>query len=109
MVTEKATQMWQAVWTSLCDMAYHQKNIKEEIFIVPENYYDLYMWSKYDPNFDKLTLDYTWSKYNSVGEPSAVEKLRHIYVPRILFESLGVSTFFKVCFPNCQVSFWEDD
>ena len=114
MVTEAAIQKWQKVWTSLCDMAYHQKDVKEDVFIQPENYHDLYIWSKYDPNFDKLKLEHTWKKYNymvngSYIEPFKIEKLRHLYVPRILFEDLGISTFFDVCFPNCQVTFWEDD
>jgi len=42
-------------------------------------------------------------------DPVVVPELKEIYVPRILFTCLGVFTWFRHSFPNCQILFWEDD
>jgi hypothetical protein len=61
-------------------------------------------------NAVELTLDYTWEKYSKAhGDPYVVPELKNIYVPRSLFECLGVYAWFQHSFPNCVIEFWEDD
>lgn len=117
MVTESAIYKWQNTWKQLLDMAYHGKNITSSIFIQDSEseMLDLYVWSKNDPNFEKLTFEYMWKIYSQKRydsgkyiEPKEVPELTHIYVSGTLFRGVGVSSFMKMCFPNCVISFWED-
>jgi hypothetical protein len=93
--------MWQETWQKLCDMAYYRKNVVSE-FIV-DGLYDELLKLK---NLEELTLDFQWKNYQQL-KPLIIPELKYIYVPRILFESLGVYAWFKYSFPNCKIEFWE--
>lgn len=116
--SEETVKQWQDVWETLCDMCYHQKNVQESIITYPgqfelENELDLdalqqdhcdYYERRKPTNDEEITLDYTWKKYK--GEVSVVPELKKIYVPVSLFNSLGVKSWFRYCFPNCEISYW---
>jgi hypothetical protein len=115
MIPQETIQKWQGIWKEFLDMAYYRKNIKSEIFIQSHDFWDLYTWCRDEPDFDKLTLDYMWERYsfyrdsnNKRIEPVSVPELQHMYIPNLLFETIGIHTFMKTCFPNCEVTFWED-
>jgi hypothetical protein len=115
-VPQETTKKWQAVWQQICDMAYFRKNITDKL-VLPIN--DFTMLLKYKAshcvNFHELTFDYQWQKNSSIRdnnnyylEALVVPELKEIYVPRILFHSMGVFNLFKHSFPNCLILFWED-
>jgi hypothetical protein len=117
-IPEKTIEKWQSVWQHICEMAYHRNNITDQIQIYHNNDYETLMkYKNICPNdFEKLTLDYTWKKVSAVRDSNGeyidvqvVPELVYIYIPRILFETLGVYAWFKVSFPNCKIIFWEDD
>lgn len=93
--------MWQETWQKLCDMAYYRKNVVSE-FIVDGLYEEILKLK----NLEELTLDFQWKNYQEL-KPLIIPELKYIYVPRILFESLGVYAWFKYSFPNCKIEFWE--
>lgn len=116
MVPQEVIDEWQTIWTQLLDMAYYRKNIITEIY-TQKNFptcIQFYRWSKTDPDFDKLTFNFMWKQYSdqrfndSFLEPQPVPELERLVVPAILYECLGVHSFMKQCFPNCEVVFWED-
>lgn len=97
-------------------MAYYRKGIRTKIFVQPNNYHDLYVWSKSHSDFERLTFDYMWKSYSHLSgsnskyiEPTEVPEFESLFVPRILFDTLGVNTLFKKVFPNCEIQYWEDD
>lgn len=114
-VPKDVVEKWQATWRKLLDMAYHRKNIASQFWTENTHYDELYLWSRYARNFDKIQFETTWEKYDvkdSNGyyiDPQCIQEVELIYVPRILFETLGIKTFLETCFPNAQVSYWEDD
>jgi len=116
-VPQDVIDKWQAVWKRITDMAYFHSNIVDNISVTKHDYHTLLMYSRSRcSNFDKITLDYEWkfvSTFKNVDgsflEPMVVPELREIYVPRILFETMGVYSWFKHSFPNCTILFWEDD
>jgi hypothetical protein len=115
-VPQDVINKWQPIWQQICDMAYSRKNIVPTVSIEKFNYSDLLGYMLNSRNFDQITLDYTWkqttSRKNTDGTPVevfVVPELREIYVPRILFETLGVFQWFKHSFPNCSILFWEDE
>ncbi len=97
-------------------MSYHRRSLKEQIVVQPEDYDLIEKYKNTNPtDFDKLTLDYVWKEYsekrdsnNNFIEPQVVPELRYLFVPRVLFESLGVYTWFRHSFPNCVIMFWEN-
>jgi len=110
-IPQLTVEKWQILWQQICDMSYYRKNIVEEIKTDVSEYDDLYKYQ----NFNEITLEYIW-KFNSSfknvdGEylqALVVPELKNIYVPRFLFETLGVFEWFKYSFPNCKILFWED-
>jgi len=115
-VPQETVQKWQAIWQQICDMAYFRKNITDKVVIPMNDYTTIlkYKTSRYQ-NFHELTFDYQWQKNSSIRDESGyylealvVPELKEIYVPRILFQSMGVLNLFKHSFPNCLVLFWED-
>lgn len=103
-------QKWQDVWQHICEMAYERKNIVEKLIIEQDNPNEaaFYERNKCD-NEDKLTLEYTWANYSRTYKDAlVVPELKFIFVPRSLFECLGVYAWFKYSFPNCSICFWED-
>lgn len=107
---------WQFIWQKICDMAYSRKRISDRVLIEKFNYTELLNYMINSSNFEQITLDYIWkqvsSQKNSDGsyvEALIVPELKEIYVPRILFSTPGVFHWFKHSFPNCSISYWEDD
>ena len=90
---------WQSNWKRLLDMAYYRKDISESLV-----FDDLWV---YDKDFELITFEYTWSTYS--GEPQVVPELKRLRAPAALFDSLGTRTFMKMCFPNCELIFYEDE
>jgi len=107
---------WPAVWRTICEMSYYRNFLTDEIVIPMENYELLETYKNINPTeFHKLTLDHTWKQYSerrdmnsNFIEPQIVPELKYLFVPRILFDSLGVRSWFQFSFPNCKVEFWED-
>ena len=114
-VPQAIIDKWQAVWQQICDMAYHRKNVSTGIIVESIGYSEIMKYTINCKNFDLITLDHTWkqvsSTKNSDGSPLealVIPELLEIYIPRILFETLGVYQWFKHSFPNCVICFWED-
>jgi len=110
MIPEQSIKEWQSIWTQLLDMAYHRKNI---VTFFGTTFDFSESWRR-DPNFDKLTFDYTWEKYSRVKdengefiEPKIVPELTKLCVPVELFHCLGSEIFIKKCFPNAELIYWE--
>jgi len=96
--------MWQETWQRLCDMAYYRKNVVSE-FVVDGLLGDLEHELLESENIEELTLDFQWQKYQRL-KPLVIPELKYICVPKILFESLGVYSWFRYSFPNCKIEFW---
>ena len=111
------TKKWQLIWKHLCDMAYYRKNISSQLLIPIHDYGSLEkMKNSNSEKFYKMTLDYTWNKISkrrdpegNFIEPQVVPELTYMYVPRFLFEELGIYMWFKFSFPNCVIHFWEEE
>lgn len=115
-VPREVINKWQAVWQQICDMAYHRKNLSSKIIVDRIGYSELMKYTINSENFDLITLDHIWKQVSSTKnadgyplEALVIPELLEIYIPRILFETLGVFQWFKHSFPNCVISFWEDD
>lgn len=106
---EDVISEWKAVWSKLCDMAYKRQGIQEEVCVIPTSSNEVHFYERNTcHNYDELTLDYTWEKYSKeYRDVYTVPELKRIYVPRSLFECLGVYKWFEVSFPNCKIEFWE--
>lgn len=109
-------EQWQNTWRHLLDMTYHGTRIVEQLVVEYENYNELFDMRNYDPTFERVTFDYMWKEYSKLKdangrylEPRVVSELKNLHVPRILFDSLGVGPFIETCFPNCVVTYWEDE
>ena len=115
-VPQDIIDKWQNVWMQLCDMAYSRKDVSSTFSVEKFNYNELLTYMINSKNFDLITLDHTWKQVSSQRnpdgtpvEPLVVAELYEIYVPHIMFASLGVFQWFKYSFPNCTILFWEDD
>lgn len=92
---------WKSVWETICKMAYENEAPFEKIIIEPSEF----------SNNEENTLDYTWkaySKKHGSNMPGIVPEFKELYVPRILFENLGIYSWFRYSFPNCKVEFWKE-
>jgi hypothetical protein len=99
---------WTMFWTKLCDMAYFREGICSELKIHPEFTIEYNLKETFQfPNFNELTLDYTWNNPEIYKEALVVPELKTLYVPKCLFECLGVYKWFEYSFPNCEILFWE--
>jgi hypothetical protein len=107
---------WPVLWRTICEMSYHRSFLTDEIVVPIENYEVLEKYKNINPHeFYTLTLDYMWKQYSvrrdingNFIEPQIVPELKYLFVPRILFDSLGIRSWFQFSFPNCKVQFWED-
>jgi hypothetical protein len=100
---------WHAVWDHLLDMAYKRERIVEELVVVPTSENEGAFYSRNTcPNFKELTFDYSWKHYKTdMKDPLEVAELKKLHVPLSLFLDVGVLTFMRDVFPNCEVSYWE--
>lgn len=91
--------MWQSIWQQICEMAYENTNPVEKIIIEPTDFEDK----------EENTLTYTWKQYSKKHGPimpGVVYELKELYVPKSLFEDLGIYSWFRYSFPNCKISYW---
>lgn len=112
-VPQDIIEEWQAIWQQICDMTYHGKNIVDHVYTTPNDIGDVEKY-KNASNFELITLDHVWSLVSRCKDengrflqPRVVPELQEIYVPGILFETMGVYQWFKHSFPNCSILFWE--
>ena len=116
-VPQDIINKWQTVWKYITRMAYYRIDVVDNVSVTKHDYETLLKYSQSRcSNFDEITLDYEWTLVSRCKDetgtfrlPLVVPELREIYVPRILFETLGVYSWFKHSFPNCTILFWEDD
>jgi hypothetical protein len=117
-IPAEIVQKWQSVWKKICNMAYgDSSNISFVCVPLDEHEYReilKYKTEKY-VNYDQIMLDHMWQKISSVKdengnfpEAKVFPDLKEIYVPRVLFETMGVFQWFQHSFPNCTIMFWED-
>ncbi len=106
-----SVEFWKSIWKHICEMAYFRENIVETIVLPPENYDELKRYKS-----KEITLEHTWKSWSRLRDSNGayldaqvVPELKEIYVPRILFETIGVYAWFNHSFPNCSILFWEDD
>jgi hypothetical protein len=106
--SDEKINSWQSVWCQICDMAYLRQNITDKIYVKPESSLAaIHYANNTSPNADEITLDYTWEMYSKkYDDPQVVPEFKELYVPKALFETLGVTQWFKHSFPNCVVQFW---
>jgi hypothetical protein len=118
----ETVKAWQSIWEAICIAAYGDiYDIQEELIVNPEalivkdteiirddrEFVHTGIYNCRNPyNYYELTLDHTWKKFE--GEPKIVKSLRHLHVPRILFEDLGVRQWFAYSFPRCRVTYWDE-
>ena len=107
----KVVRKWQKIWHDLCEMSYNKGERVSSILIeFSKEEYDIFV-NAYNTNpseFDKICLERIWKRYDRV-EPKIVKELNSMYVPRILFETIGAYTWFAYSFPECKLKFWEED
>ena len=123
---EHTIEAWQQVWDIVCKMSYENTNICEKIITTPGFLHingklnndkteitHSHEYSRSQPlNTYFLTLDNIWkqySKFHGLKMVHVVPEFKELFVPRVLFDSLGVSNWFRYSFPNCKVTFWEED
>jgi hypothetical protein len=101
---------WQNVWKQLCTMAYTRENITDQLLIIPQSSNENTFYERNTcPNNEEITLDYTWKEFSKkYHDALVVPELKMIFVPRVLFECLGVYSWFKFSFPNCTIMFWDN-
>jgi hypothetical protein len=115
---------WKVVWDKVCRMAYENEKVVSAIQTYPdgatidlsaadmtERDHSIYYRNQSPANCDVITLDYTWKYYSTLYgsmTPNVVPEFKHLHVPRSLFESLGVHSWFRHSFPNCALTFWDD-
>lgn len=118
--------LWQSVWSTICDMCYHSKNIQEELITRPgifqfdndvvgwysESEQNTFYSKRYPFNDEQLFLDHVWKEYSKVAGPgfvpNVVPEFKRLHVPMCLYSTIGVDAWFATCFPNCKVTFWEN-
>lgn len=116
---------WKLVWSSICDMCYNNSNIREEIIAEPgtiqvdeelvlnasEKDHAQFYGRRYCINDEQLLLDTVWKEYSQKagigGTLHVVPEFKRLHVPANLYYTMGVDSWFRECFPNCKVTFWE--
>lgn len=125
--SEDTVHGWQQVWKAICKMCYEETSIEEEIITRPgfididdahisdtnniELTHTLYYNQRYPINEEVITLDYIWKQYSEKAgpgfTPKVVPEFKRLHVPGVLFYTLGVDSWFRHCFPNCKITFWD--
>ena len=87
-------------------MAYSRTDVRTSIVIPSRKI----VYSKY---FEECKLDHELKRIssakNTLGnfvEPLIVPELVYVKVPKVLFEEIGIYSWFKYSFPNCKIEFW---
>jgi hypothetical protein len=107
----KVVRKWQKLWHDLCEIAYHKgERVSSITTEFSEEEYAMFV-NAHNTNpaeLQRISLEIIWKRYGRT-EPNVVNELESIYVPRILFECLGVYPWFEYSFPNCKIEFWETE
>ena len=116
--------LWTGVWETICRMAYEEDYPKIESIITSPSYMIInglvslkksevqhveYYKKRIPANEYDITLDHMWKKYSKkygTKMPNVVPEFIQLHVPQQLFEDLGVLSWFKYSFPNCQITYW---
>jgi hypothetical protein len=105
-------KQWQDVWKKLCSLAYNNLDRETDKITVFSSVSEAEDDAFYERNSTRirnhhlLCFDQIWRSYDSMT-PTVNTTLRYIYVPRVLFDVLGINSFMKEVFPNCEVVFWK--
>lgn len=100
---------WRNVWNALCEMGYNPQATQYSSIVVRSetsdkddaNAYGFYTVS----NQHLICLNESWREYDR-KTPIINRELKYLYVPRVLFECLGVRNWFRHSFPECEVEYW---
>jgi hypothetical protein len=102
---------WQRAWRVICDMAYDSNAIQYETITIHSDDSDREDARAYGgytvQNQHLICLDEVWRSYDKKA-PFVNKTLKQVYVPRVLFNCLGVQNWFKFSFPNCEVHYWPE-
>jgi len=123
-LSKETVDKWRSVWTSICEMCYNNKNIQEEIIVTPgdiqideelilnadEIQHTQFFAFRYCLNEEDILLDTVWKEYSRIAGPDNLYKIpefKRLHVPAYLYYTIGVNSWFRECFPNCKVTFWQ--
>jgi hypothetical protein len=102
---------WQKVWRVICDMAYRPSATQHEeimIYSSDSDRDDSIAYSGHTvQNQHLICIDEVWRSYDK-EKPFINKNLKCLYVPRPLFYCLGVHSWFKFSFPNCEIVYWPE-
>lgn len=122
---EETVDKWIDVWSTICEMCYNGSLITESITVLPgsiqideelslnpseKEHCEIYRMRDF-LNHEVISLDHTWKKFSNEAGPRnllVIPEFKNLYVPRCLFDSLGVKQWFRYCFPDCKVTYWEN-
>lgn len=119
---EITIEAWQSVWDHVCKMAYEGTDICESIITRPgvmtingKKVFDKrerthsQEYARLQPiNTYFLTLDNMWKQYSDYyPEVKVIPEFKKLIVPYALYQSLGITQWFRYSFPNCEVIYWE--
>lgn len=116
---------WQEVWNKICRMAYENTDICERIItrpgvmhvngrVIPDKRESAHSqeYNRKEPvNSYFLTLDNIWKQYSTLYKTQAlyiVPDFKELIVPHALYDCFGVQSWFRHCFPNCKVYYWDE-
>lgn len=112
MIDQQSVSEWQTMWTSLLNMTYYGRDIVSSIDTTNISVYR--SWVN-EENFEEVTFEHMWKEFSKLKdtdgkcvEPQVVHELKKLHVPLFLFQCLGCFVFMKHCFPDCEVTYWED-
>lgn len=121
---EETVDKWRDVWSTICEMCYNGNRIAKSIIVLPgsiqideelslnpseQDHCEIYRMRDWS-NDNVITLDHTWKKFSKTAGPRnllVVPEFKELHVPKSLFDSLGVTQWFRHCFPNCKVTYWD--
>jgi len=102
---------WQNVWKVVCEMGYNPEAVQYTSIAVHSDVSDKEDVKAYGyytvQNQHLICLDTVWRDYDRLV-PFVNKNLKSIYVPRVLFNCMGVVNWFYYSFPNCEVKFWDE-
>jgi hypothetical protein len=103
---EDERNYWQPIWRRLCEMSFYGVYIQKEFVIPPRKivYSDIFFECTLDHEYRRIS-----TRLDSLGmyiEPRIIPELVYIKAPKVLFEHLGVYSWFKYSFPNCKIELW---
>lgn len=111
---ERTMREWQALWQTVCEMAYNPSSHQYDIIHTFSHYSneieDLHMYtinSHRINNHNLLCFEHIWKEYKK-KMPIINTHLKELYVPRLLIQSVEAQEFIRQTFPNCTIIFWAE-